>query len=241
MKLQKIGEKILRSKYVLYIIAVLSFLNLFSYTLMKNVNAIILFILIAIITRNFSKNMIVILSVPLIFVNFLMAGVMVKEGLDNMNSKNTDTANGVKTIPKKEDTTQKATTALGATGSSTLKTTTEAKDIHKPSTHPSSMDLSGNNVPKPKESFEGSQGKQVMGSRIDYGTTIENAYDDLNKILGGDGINKLTGDTQKLMEQQMKLAEAMNNMGPLLQNAKSMLDSLNLGNLGDLGKLLKSG
>ena len=35
---------------------------------------------------------------------------------------------------------------------------------------------------------------------------------DLNKIIGGDGIKRLTDDTQKLMNQQLQLAEAMKNM-----------------------------
>jgi hypothetical protein len=46
---------------------------------------------------------------------------------------------------------------------------------------------------------------------------MEDAYSELNKIIGGDGMKKLTSDTQNLMKQQVQLAEAMKGMGPLIQ------------------------
>ena len=55
-----------------------------------------------------------------------------------------------------------------------------------------------------KEDFE--VGRRKNGAaKIDYASTIEDAYDDLNKILGSDGIKRLTDDTQGLMKQQMEL------------------------------------
>jgi len=90
------------------------------------------------------------------------------------------------------------------------------------------------------ESFEvGKKNNTKIGSRIDYSSTIEEAYDNLDKMLGSDGIQRLSGDTQKLMEQQMKLAEAMKNMGPLLENANSMLQTINTSG-GGIESLLKN-
>ena len=77
-------------------------------------------------------------------------------------------------------------------------------------------------------------------NRIDYAATVEDAYDDLNKILGGDGIKRLTDDTQKLMSQQMQLADAMKSMSPLLEQAKSMLKGFDLKNLDGIAGLAKS-
>ena len=77
-------------------------------------------------------------------------------------------------------------------------------------------------------------------NRIDYASTIEDAYDDLNNILGGDGIKRLTDDTQKLMGQQLQLAEAMKSMTPLLENAKSMLKGFDLKDLDGLASFAKS-
>lgn len=77
-------------------------------------------------------------------------------------------------------------------------------------------------------------------SRIDYASTLEGAYDNLDKILGSDGINKLTGDTQKLMSQQQKLFDTMQNMTPMLEDAKKMLAGFDLKELGNLANLSSS-
>ena len=42
-------------------------------------------------------------------------------------------------------------------------------------------------------------------SDINYPATLEKAYDDLDSLIGKDGIDKMTNDTSKLVEQQNKL------------------------------------
>jgi hypothetical protein len=75
------------------------------------------------------------------------------------------------------------------------------------------------------ESFEVGRGKRRTGSQIDYASTVEDAYDELNKILGSDGVKRLTDDTQRLMQQQMQLAESMKTMTPLIQGMAPMLET----------------
>jgi hypothetical protein len=82
------------------------------------------------------------------------------------------------------------------------------------------LDASGNDEP-----FEVGRGKKGQYN-IDYASTIEDAYDELNNILGSDGIKRLTDDTQKLMKQQMQLAEAMKSMSPIVQNIAPMVENL---------------
>lgn len=77
-------------------------------------------------------------------------------------------------------------------------------------------------------------------SRIDYATTLENAYTNLDNILGSDGISKLTDDTQRLMSQQQKLFDTMNNMIPMIDTAKGMMDSLDMGQLNGLANMAKN-
>lgn len=70
---------------------------------------------------------------------------------------------------------------------------------------------------------------------INYADTIENAYSNLNKIIGSDGIKNLTFDTQNLLAEQMKLAESMKNMEPLINGFGPILDKAHglLGNIND--------
>lgn len=88
----------------------------------------------------------------------------------------------------------------------------------------SNNDTSSDNK-KTEESFEVGRNKKSK-SDIDYASTIEDAYDELNNIIGGDGIKKLTGDTQNLMKQQLQLAEAMKSMGPLVQQMGPLMESV---------------
>ena len=74
-------------------------------------------------------------------------------------------------------------------------------------------------------------------NRIDAAATVEDAYDDLNKILGGEGMKNLTKDTQSLVSQQKNLTEAMKGMGPLVEQASSMMKQM--GGAGGVGSMLK--
>ena len=49
---------------------------------------------------------------------------------------------------------------------------------------------------------------------------------DLNKILGSDGIKRLTDDTQGLMKQQMQLAKSMEAMTPLVKGMMPMIEQM---------------
>ena len=93
------------------------------------------------------------------------------------------------------------------------------------------------NDPGPKD---GMTTMYKKGNRIDYASTIEDAYEDLGKVLGGDGIQRLTQDTQKLMKQQLQLADAMKNMSPLLESAKGLLQGFDMKNLNSLSSLAKN-
>ena len=73
-----------------------------------------------------------------------------------------------------------------------------------------------------KDNFE--VGRRNKGYDIDYASTVEDAYDDLNKILGGDGIKRLTADTQGLMQQQMELTKAMEGLEPMFSKFEPLLD-----------------
>jgi hypothetical protein len=63
---------------------------------------------------------------------------------------------------------------------------------------------------------------------------MEHAYNNLDKMLGSDSIRKLSGDTQKLMANQQKLFDTMQNMAPALESAKTMLKGLDMGGLNDI-------
>jgi len=219
MKVPSIISKIFTNKYFLYLIVFLSFTNVIGYIILGNVNAVIYFIIISLILAFFSTNMSFILLVALIFTNMIIVNKFSsKEGLEN---NKTETKNNTNVSNSKETTEKKSKT-------------------HDNNQTPPIVPM--NPIPEPTEQF--TSGKKLSGSKVDYASTVENAYDNLNKILGSDGIKHLTNDTQKLMQQRTKLAESMKSMGPLIENitpllsqTKDMLGSMNMGNIDQIASM----
>jgi len=223
MKVPSSISKLLENKYVLYIVFFLAVANLFGYMVMGNYKAIALFVLVGYLVYSFNKNMTIVLLVPLILTSLFTSG-FIKEGLENASDDS----------KSKDD--SKATDASG----NPIHPTTDASGngVKVASSGEAIVDkANGENVPKANEKFSNPYDKR--GSRLDYAATVEDAYGDLNKILGGDGIKNLTADTQKLMNQQLQLADAMKSMTPLLEQAKSLIggfDMKNFGNITDMAK-----
>ena len=236
MKLNSTVSKILTNKWVLNIVAFLAFLNVIGYAVMGNLNNAAFFIVLAVLVRYFSKNMIIVLGVPLILVNLFnfKNGSYQFEGIEGMEN-NTDGASdksSQKNILNKalEDKNKKDT----------------------PIIVPNDGGVVSSNVADDKSGFEVGRRKNG-GSKIDYATTIEDAYDQLNQILGSDGVKSLTDDTQKLMQQQMELAKSMEAMTPLIkgimpmaEKAQEMMKGMDngsggLGNIMEIAKKMSSG
>lgn len=94
-------------------------------------------------------------------------------------------------------------------------------------------------TPTPTTSVKTTDEPSKTTSKIDYSKTLEKAYDDLDKLIGSDGINKMTEETSRLAEQQQKIMKNIENMAPLLKNATKMLEGLPLDNIGSINDSLK--
>lgn len=262
------ASKLLTNKYFLYFIVFLTVSNILGYLVTNKINAVIFFALVGFIMSNFSKNMAVILLVSIIATNLLMANKTMREGLENATTNtttNTTTIDKDK-ITSVDPELSEGINALEETGNvdkakeklnsiktsmSTSTSKTKITDINNPDLNTettSSSDPEAVESNNKKQGFNNSKGGSSLknaapvdgNSRIDYASTLEGAYDNLDKILGSDGINKLTGDTQKLMSQQQKLFDTMQNMTPMLEDAKKMLAGFDLKELGNLANLSSS-
>lgn len=223
MKLNSAMSKFLTNKWVLNIIAFLSLLNVIGYLMIGNLNAVIYFIIFGVLVRYFSKNMTIVLGVPLVLANLLAIRGNVLEGMETV----TDSTNPV-TKPNAQNAEEKKNKTLNNASSTTSVINNSAASTISTSLDNPAQDLGD------KQGFESGRRKN-RGYDIDYATTIEDAYDELNNILGSDGIQRLTSDTQNLMKQQMQLAEAMKGMTPVIKSIEPMVKNLQgmMGKIGD--------
>ncbi len=232
MKFNAVVNNFLTNKLVLNVVSFIALLNVIGYAVMGKFNNVLFFIVLAILVKYFSKNMIIILGVPLIAVNLLsLKSGSVFEGLENKDDKKpTDAAEeNKKHLDKAMDDKKKQEPPM-------LPGTEQPKEKEDGGVVSSNV--------KTDESFEVGR-KKSASSKIDYAATIEDAYDELNKILGSDGIKRLTSDTQGLMKQQADLAKSMEAMTPLIQSimpmaekAQKMMESMESGN-GSLGSVME--
>jgi len=262
-------EKILSNKMLLNIVLIVSFLNILGFIIYGKTIAIVYFILIGLLTSFFSKNMNIVLLVPLILVNLFVVSSKSsmwnkREGLDNNTSNDTtattsststastNDSNG--TAPSSTSTKKKLTVSSSSTNQGLPITPLDNNNNNNNNNNMNLTDTTNStSTNEIDESFEVGRGKKnSKGYNIDYASTVEDAYDELNKILGSDGIKRLTNDTQSLMKQQLQLAESMKSMqpliagmAPLMQQAQGLLGSMgdngNLGNLANLAKKFTAG
>jgi hypothetical protein len=187
MKVSSTVSKILTNKLVLNIVSIIALLNVIGYMMMGNLNNVVMFFILAGLVRYFSKNMIIVLGVPLVLVNLMS----LKDYAYTVEGMTTDKKpEAKKSEDKKESDSEEDKEKTAGVGASNDKKSDEHFEVGRP---------------------------KNGGSKIDYAATIEGAYDQLNSILGSDGIKNLTGDTQRLMQQQADLAKSMESMVPMIQ------------------------
>lgn len=96
-----------------------------------------------------------------------------------------------------------------------------------------------NNVPPSSPAAVNPADDESVGDRIDYAATMEQAYDNLQKMLGEGGMKNITNETKKLVTQQKDLMRTINSMAPVLNQAKETLKGMDLPNMGNLGNMIK--
>ena len=79
---------------------------------------------------------------------------------------------------------------------------------------------------------------ESVGDRIDYANTMKQSMDNLQDMLGTDGMKGLAAETKKLVSQQKELVDSLGQMAPVLNSAKSTLDSLNLPDMKGITNIL---
>ena len=223
----------------------LSATNILGYIVLNKMNAVIFFVLVSFLVYNFSKNMSIVLLVGIIATNLLMSNKRMREGMENTSDN--DILNG--TAAQEDPTIINALNAVKS--SSTVEEAQKKIKEQQPSTTDSPnivvpMDLTNtsdtiNDSPQGVGAMTnmngGKQTKNTQGSRIDYASTLGDAYKNLNEILGAKGIEGLTNETMSLMENQKKLMEQMEGLMPVVTSAQNMLKGFDMKSLGDLANM----
>ena len=239
-----------QNKAVLYGSLLLVLLSIIRHLANKNVNAVVLIALIGLLMSYFSKNMIIVLLTAFAAVFLLemtgSQGVMEgmtsdkkKEGETTMNAK--DTTNDDANVAAKDATKDATKDAVkgaakvatkdaaedkkeGNKNLNSKKTTTKKQGLTTLS--PASYDGKDHDADDDADDKSATGAKGSSSNRIDYASTLEQAYDNIETIIGEDGVRGLTDQTKSLMNQQKELMNNMKEMGPLLKSAEGFMEQL---------------
>lgn len=233
MNLKRIINKLLENKNFYYTILGLTFLHLIIYAYRGSYKTLSFLGLASVIIYNFNKKPVVVLLLSLIATHVFISTRKVYEGLENNNEdkiKNEENIDKLKSVdPELAEAVDKVNN--GTINRKNVRDVAVAKKKHSKMVDINNPDMNNEDTsgdePLP-ESFEGGKKGTV---RLDHAATIETAYDDLQNILGNDGITKLTDDTKKLMSQQKNLFNVMNELAPAVKETMSMLEGLNVGEI----------
>ena len=81
-------------------------------------------------------------------------------------------------------------------------------------------------VEKKESSSDDDEDDSRSENRVDYSKTLEKAYENLENQVGENGIEGLTNQTAKLLDQQKELMNNMKNAEPMLKMAEGFLEKL---------------
>ena len=243
-----------QNKFVLYGSLFIVLLSILRHLANRNVNAVILMALIGLVMSYFSKNMIIVLLTAFASVFLLemvgsrgvMEGMETKKGAENNGGK--DEAD--KKADKEADKDADADTAADdkkpdkkpAKKADEKKDTVNTEKGGKKNTKQGMTKLSPANYDGKEDDEDDRSGvpKGSSENRIDYASTLEQAYDNIENIIGEDGVRGLTDQTKSLMNQQKQLMNNMKDMGPLLKSAEGFMKQVTGGGgIGGITDMLK--
>lgn len=211
-------DKLLNDKNVLYAVFVIAILNVLGYLMTKNIEAVAFFLVIGFLTTYFSKNMIVVLIITIIttsiFASTRTTYVQVPAVKEGMSSKkpnlSSEQKNEIKDQLKEKK--ENGTTNTEESSDGDMEVSSKVSTI--------------SNKKNGKENY------------VDYASTLETAYKNLQNTVGEGGVKGLTQQTGDLIKQQTAMMKNIETMQPFLKTADSFMKNLNLEGLSGVGDML---
>lgn len=230
--------KLFQNRFVLYVVLFLAITNILGYLAVNNWKAITYFIIISLIMNYFTKNMIIILGVTILLTNMLVMRTNMlglrrigwmggREGMKNKGEKDGEKKDKKESLRNKkvslkqremmEEQEEGMTSSTSAVAGSAKSKQQGFGQRNVPSSQPASADDN-----------DDSNDDTGIGKRIDYASTLEQAYDNLQNVLGSDGVAGLTKETQQLIQQQKSLMETMKSIEPMMKMAKETISGVDM-------------
>ena len=244
-------NSLLKNRNVLYVVLFLAIMNLFSYLMLKKLDAVAFFVITGFLMTYFSKNMIIVLGTSIIstfiLVQINLLSKNVYEGMEGAEGSESSEGSDESEDEEKKDDTEKNTKEEFSDLSESIekpnkKSTADAKALN---------DLIKRPTASKKPTLEGVKEKETFSQplnparynraddddvprhkpKVDYAATLESAYDNLDKLLSSDAIKSMSADTNRLAEKQQKLMGNIEKLSPIMDKASTLLSNIDIGGI----------
>tara|TARA_Y100000022_G_C13188099_1_gene346703 strand:- start:206 stop:1000 length:795 start_codon:yes stop_codon:yes gene_type:complete len=246
-------NKALTNKYVLYIVAFIAFLSLLQHIMNKEFTAVILFYLVGFVTYYYSKNMTIILGVSFIatlFADLVKNLLNIREGFQ----KNIAEEEKEKQEEEQQEQQEKQNNLLKSINENSLSQESSSQNSSSQKSSSDDKDEGDNNSTEVTDGFKNKKAKRSgyqnqlklnpsvynmpnkkqMEKQLGDASKLELAYDNLEKVIGNNGIQSLSGNTEELIKKQNKIMKQMKEITPTLQNAMESVSKIDLGKISQL-------
>jgi hypothetical protein len=204
-------NRLVNNKITLYVVAIIALISLFGYIMNTEFSAIILFFLIGGVAYSFTKNMTIVLGSAFIVTTLASVSKSLFVNQEGMKGE-------------MEEETEEETEGEMKEGLSEPVKKKPMKNEPEEKTKEKLTQLTPalfNNIPN----------KDQMQKQLGEATEMEQAYDNLEKIMGKENIQSISTDTKDLIKQQNELIKQLKTMTPALNNAMSSIGNLDLSKL----------
>ena len=74
----------------------------------------------------------------------------------------------------------------------------------------------------------------IIKPEIDYASTLESAYDNLDKLLGSGAMTQMSEDSKRLADKQKQLMDNMKRLQPVMDSAQKTIENLDVDKIGEM-------
>ena len=214
-------KDVLKNKYLLYFVAIVAFFILINLILANKFTGILLFYVSGLLAYYFTKNMTIVLGVAIIstfFAHLLDKIFNLQEGFkegagisctNNEQCSESERCDGSFCVPIEPSEATEATDSL--------------LGVAKAERYQNQIPL--------KPSALATPSKESVAKQLGKASKLESAYDNLENVIGSNGIKSMSSDTEKLISKQSDLLKQLKELTPELNKTIDSVSKIDLNGL----------
>ena len=235
-------KNLLKNKYVLYLIALIAFIDILGYIIRQELSAVLFFYLICVITYYYNKNMTIVLGTALLVTTLthLIKNMMgVREGLKDMKTKESiddtlEEPDEKEEVPETEEEEEEEEGPKIEKKAKKAKKAKEQENFEEKLKNIADKGRTGYQNQKLTPGLYNMPNKKQLEEQLGKADEMEKAYDNLEKVIGQNGIKSMSDTTKELVKQQNDLLKGLKDITPALHEAMGAIGKIDLGGISSI-------